>query len=334
LEDGGVDGVMVILPPPPMTTAAEVAGAIIPVIRSSEKPVVVTLMGEELIAHAARLFRQARIPDYRFPERAASAMRVLVRRAQQLAAPASETAADVKRDLDAARQAVEQARVSTNAFVLAETAQSLASAYHLPSPREGVARSPEEAVQLARGIGFPVALKVLSPDIAHKSDVGAVLLDMRGEEQVREGFGQVVAQVQSAVPQAQVQGVLVQQVVGQGQDVIVGFVHDAQFGPLVMFGQGGVEVEALGDVSFALAPLTRGEAEDMIQRTWAGRRLAGYRNTPPADKDAVVATLLQLSQLALDLPEVVEMEINPLRVFPGEQGALALDIRLRLWGAT
>lgn len=332
LDDDGVDGVIVILPPPPMTTAAEVAGAIIPVIRSAVKPVVVTLMGEELIAHAARLFRQARIPDYRFPERSASAMRVLVARAQQFEGPTKEPMEIPQRDLEAAKSAIANISPSTNGFANAAAAQSLAAAYDVPTPREGVAQSPHEAVEIAGKIGYPVALKVLSSDIPHKSDVGGILLDLRAEEQVFEGFEQVMESVKKNAPQAEIQGVLVQRVAPPGQDVIVGVVRDPQFGPLVMFGQGGVEVEAVGDVAFTLAPLTRHEAEDMISRTWAGRRLAGYRDVPPADREAVIEALMALSQMALDHPQILEVEINPLRVFPGEDGAMALDIRLRLQG--
>jgi acetyltransferase len=128
----------------------------------------------------------------------------------------------------------------------------------------------------------------------------------------------------------QIQGVLVQKMIHDGQDVIVGVVRDDQFGPLVMFGSGGVEVEALEDVAFALAPLTHHEVEEMLDRTWAGRRLRGYRSLPPADRDAVIEVLLRLGQLAIDMPQVVEMEINPLRALPEGGGALALDVRLRL----
>jgi succinyl-CoA synthetase beta subunit len=124
--------------------------------------------------------------------------------------------------------------------------------------------------------------------------------------------------------------VVIQPMVPGGQDVIAGVVRDAQFGPLLMFGLGGVEVEALNDVAFALAPLTRYEAEDLLNRTWAGSRLLGYRSLQPADREAVLDVLLRLSQLSVDLPQVAEIEINPLRALPGVNGALALDVRLRL----
>jgi acetyltransferase len=138
-----------------------------------------------------------------------------------------------------------------------------------------------------------------------------------------------VQSAQRAYPKAEVQGVLIQPMAPGGQDVIVGVVRDAQFGPLVMFGSGGIEVEGLQDVAFALAPLGRAEAAELLTATWAGRKLAGFRSLPPADRPATVEVILRMGQLMLDLPEVEEVEINPLRVLPDGQGTRALDVRLR-----
>ncbi len=330
LADSGVDGVIVILPPPPMTTAAEVAGAIIPVIRSTSKPVVIALMGEELIAHAARLFRQSHIPDYRFPERAASAMQVLVERARQLVEPAETLPCLTRIRIEAARQALNGAEVGETGFVDAVIAAKVVESYGIQTPPTILAHTSEEAVEAANRMGYPVALKIVSADLPHKSDVGGVLLDLETPREVAEGFKRVSDIPDVAKVQAGILGVIVQAMVPPGQDVIVGVVRDAQFGPLMMFGSGGVEVEALKDVAFALAPLTQHEAEDMLERTWAGRRLQGYRNLLPTDRAAVVDVLLRLGQLSVDLPQVAEVEINPLRALPGEDGAMAMDVRLRL----
>ena len=332
LADSGVDGVIVILPPPPMTTAAEVAGAIIPVIRSTSKPVVIALMGEELIAHAARLFRQSHIPDYRFPERAASAMQVLVERARQLVEPAETLPRLTRIRIEAARQALNGAEVGETGFVDAVLAAKVVECYGIQTPPTILAHTSEEAVEAANRMGYPVALKIALADLPHKSEVGGVLLDLETPREVAEGFKQVSDIPDVAKVRARILGVIVQAMVPPGQDVIVGVVRDAQFGPLVMFGSGGVEVEALKDVAFALAPLTQHEAEGMLERTWAGRRLQGYRNLLPADRAAVVDVLLRLGQLLVDLPQVAEVEINPLRALPGEDGAVAMDVRLRLEG--
>jgi len=331
LADDGVDGVIVILPPPPVTTAAEVAGAIIPVIRSREKPVVVTLMGEELIAHAARLLRGAHIPDYRFPERAASAMRVLYARSSVLLREEGEPVAFDDIDLEAAREILSRARPGKDGFLGATEALEVAQAFGIPIPPHELAQSEQEAVQAAERLGYPVAMKVDSPDLPHKSDLGAVALNLNSPEKIREAYHALLERVSEALPAVESRGVLLQPFLAEGQEVIVGMVRDEQFGPLVMFGSGGVEVEVIGDVAFELTPLSRSEAESMLNSTWAGRRLRGYRNMPPADREAVAEVILRVGHLADALPEVVELEVNPLRALPGPGGgALALDVRLRV----
>jgi acetyl coenzyme A synthetase (ADP forming)-like protein len=327
LADEGVDGIIVILPPPPMSTAAEVAGAIIPVIRSAEKPVVVTLMGEDLIAQAAQLFRQSRIPDYRFPERAASAMRVLWQRARALEATRVEPEVVEDVDRDRVRQTLENAQPGESGFIGADQAAVIVEAYGISPPLEQLVNTPEQAVEAAKKLGFPVALKIVSPDVPHKSDAGGVLLDLGTDEAVAEGYQQILDAVLAAVPKAEITGIAVQPMIGDGHDVIIGVVRDDQFGPMVMFGTGGVEVEARKDVAFGLAPLTRVDAEHMLESTWAGRRLAGFRHMASGDREAVIQALIRLGQLAVEFPEVAEVEVNPLRVM--RDGALALDIRLR-----
>jgi acetyltransferase len=330
LADPGVDGLILVLPPPPMTTAAEVAGAIIPIIRASGKPVVVALMGEDLIIHAARLLRQARVPDYRFPERAAMAMGVLWRRASLLGSlpPEAEVPSGI-RPKQAAEILSDAAR-GADGFIDGTAAARAVAAYGVPTAAEVVARTAEEAVTAARKIGFPVALKVASADITHKSDVGGVRLELTTEADVSRAFAEIQASVSKARPEARLLGISLQPMIDAGQEVILGVVRDEQFGPLVMFGSGGVEVESLRDVAFGLAPLSRTEAESLIDSTDAGRRLKGTRASAPADREAVVQALLRVAQLSVDQPQVAEMEINPLRVFARGKGATALDVRLRM----
>jgi acetyltransferase len=330
LTDDGVDGVMVILPPPPMITAAEVAGAIIPVIQTASKPIVIALMGEELIAHAARLFRQSHIPDYRFPERAASALRVLVERSVQLPGLEKPVVRLDRVEANQARSILSGVKPGRDGFVSAALAARAVESYGIRIPAELPAASETETVKAAEKLGFPVALKIAAEDISHKSDVGGVYLDLRTPEELIQAYQRLIA-----LPELEKDGdskhdVIVQEMAAEGQDVIVGVVRDEQFGPLVMFGTGGVEVEALKDVAFALAPLSREEAESMLQRTWAGKRLNGYRGLAPADRESVIQVLLLISELAVDLQNVLEIEINPLRVFSDGEGALALDVRMRV----
>jgi acetyltransferase len=179
-------------------------------------------------------------------------------------------------------------------------------------------------------VGFPVTLKVASPDIIHKSDIKGVLLDLKDEKSVIEGYKTVINNAHTTRPQAEILGVYVQPMIYAGQEVIIGAIQDPQFGPLVMFGSGGVEVEGLEDVSFAWAPMTLEEAHYMLDSTWAGRKLRGYRDIIPADVPAVIQVLLRLAQLSADFPQLTEVEINPLRVFGKGTGVIALDARIRV----
>jgi acetyl coenzyme A synthetase (ADP forming)-like protein len=330
LADEGVDGIILILPPPPVTTAAEVAGAIIPVIRSAEKPVVVALMGEELIAHAARLFRQSRIPDYRFPERAASVLRVLYERSKQLdrQLSAPPTYRDLKPDRVVSN--LMQARVGREGFIAASRAHAIGEAYGLPMLAYRLVAKPEEALEAAEELGYPVVLKLDSPDLPHKSDLGVLALGLKSPEQLRVAYDRILKQAQESIPEVHFEGLMIQPELQGGQEVIVGFVRDEQFGPLMMFGTGGVDVEVLQDVAFDLAPLSREEVGAMIDRTQAGRKLGGFRSGAPADREAVIEVILRMSQLALAHPEIQELEINPLRVMARGDGAFALDVRLRV----
>jgi acetyltransferase len=167
-------------------------------------------------------------------------------------------------------------------------------------------------------------------DIPHKSDIGGVALDLGDAESVRLAFEQIMANARCAMPDARIEGATIQQMMRHGQEVIIGAVRDDQFGPLIMFGAGGVEVEGKRDVAFSLAPLSHSEAEKMIDATFVGRQLRGFRGSPPADREAVIDRVLRLAQFVSDFPQVAEVEINPLCVMPTGQGAVAIDVRMRV----
>jgi acetyltransferase len=328
LNDPGTDSVMVIYPTPPMHTAGAVAKALIPIIHQTDKPVVVSVMGERLIQEAVEHLRAARVPEYRFPERAAAALAALVERVDLLkhAAEKPLTKEDVKPEI--VREIINKSR-KINHLSAVDTAKIL-NAYGVKAADMMLAKTEDEAAALADEIGMPVVLKVASADISHKTDVGGVLLNLADVKSVRGGYQSILAQAQAAMPGAKLTGVYVQEMAPPGQEVIIGAVRDPQFGPVIMFGSGGTEVEGLKDLAFGLAPLTELEIETMLKKTWAGRKLEGYRNIPPADIPAVEETLIRLAQLAWDFPELAEIEINPLRVFADGQGAAAVDIRMSL----
>ena len=326
LVDPGVDGVLAILPPPPMYPAESVADALIPLIHASPKPVVVALMGEQLIQKAAMRLRAARVPEYRFPERAASALAVLAKRAEFL----DKQTLKVSQTFRVSKTAVRAALVDapSGRFLDPELVDCLMAAYGIPTAPVKLARTEAEAAKIASELGFPVVLKIASPDIPHKSDMGGVLLGIEAPEAAAEAFRTVIGRACLAKPDAKIEGVYIQHQLPDGQEVILGASRDTQFGALMMFGSGGVEVEGLKDVAFALAPLTPFEADDMLRRTWAGRKLAGFRSIARADGEAVKDVLLRLSQLVYDFPEIAEIEINPLRVL--SRGAVAVDVRVKL----
>jgi len=283
-------------------------------------------MGEKLIAEGVELLRAASIPEFRFPEQSASALAALWRRAVLLSRMDEPAGATEGCDRAAAEAIL--AREPGQGFLSQAGAAGLMQAYGIASVAPVFAATAEEAAQIAERIGFPVVVKLESPDISHKSDVGGVILGVDSPQAAAEAFETVMQRGRAAKPDARLDGAQVQKMLGAGQEVIVGMVRDPQFGPLMMFGSGGVEVEGLKDVAFSLAPLSAQEAGRMLDATWAGRKLAGFRNLPPADREAVIDALVRLAQLALDFPRIQEIEINPLRVM--QRGAFVVDARARV----
>jgi acetate---CoA ligase (ADP-forming) len=331
LEDDNVDGVLVILPPPPMFKAEDVAEKIMDVISaqgnvlreaslsdagdgglSKGKPVVIALMGSRLVEKARSIFGHSNVPTFPFPERAASALGALVRHAEFLT-----TERLGHRNLkDSQRLSVSLANID-----------ELLAAYEIPSAPMKLARDLHEAISIADELGYPIVMKIASRDILHKSDVGGVILDIKEPMGLQSAYTLMLERVKEARPEARLDGVHIQRQIPNGQEVIVGAVRDPQFGPLIMFGSGGVEVEGLKDVAFALAPLTQAEAEKMVRKTWAGRKLKGFRSIPPADEESVIDVLVKLSHLILEHESIEEIEINPLRVL--SKGAMAVDVRVK-----
>lgn len=319
LADPTVDAALVILPPPPMFGAEDVAEKLIEVIESNDrspttdnhKPVVIALLGSTLVEKAHSAFEHLDIPTYPFPERAASALSALFKQAQFL---------------DNRRLTIDHS-VQRPSSIVDQPLDDLLGVYGIPTVPIKLAHNEFEALTIAEELGYPIVMKIASPDILHKSDVGGVVLNIQDTSSLQFAYAQIIERVKRAKPDARVDGIHIQKQVPEGQEVIVGMVRDPQFGPLIMFGSGGVEVEGLKDVAFGLAPLNQAEAEEMIRKTWAGRKLKGFRNIPPADEESVVDVLIKLSWLALENESLEEVEINPLRVM--EKGAVAVDVRMK-----
>ena len=320
-----VDGVLVVFPPPPMFPADEVAAALVAVSGASRKPVLVAVMGGPTVGPAIDRLRAGGVPDFRFPERAAAAMAVLADRAESATLGAEPPIEPIAPDRDRAARLLAGALPG---WMRPVEGAELLGAYGIEVPTGRTVATAEEAMEAAEKQGGPVVLKIDAPDIVHKSDLGGVRLGLSSRDEISDAFEKLAALSDGFTTDTA--RVLVQPMVRAGQDVIVGGIRDAQFGPLIMFGSGGVEVEGLSDVEFALAPLTRADVAYLLSHTWAGRRLPGYRSVPSGDATAVEEVLVRLGWLISDHPRIGEIEINPLRVLSPGSGAIALDVRVRV----
>ena len=346
LADPNCDGVLAVLVPQVLVNpvaVVEAFGAAAASQARGKKPVVACLMGDVSLHEAFTTAHRLQIPAYTFPEDSVRAFGALWQR-QQVEARAALMAPSAARhevpvSTDAARAAAARGRrKAQDVLVLAHAAgkraldaaesRPLLDAYGIRTPQEYLAVDPNDAVAFADRIGYPVVLKIISPDILHKSDIGGVIVGVGDEQGVREGFDKILERAHAAHPDARIRGVQVQEMVPGGQQVIIGIKRDPTFGPLVMFGLGGIYVEALADVSFRLAPLTREDAEAMIDEVRSAKLLTGLRGAPPADRAALVDAIVRISRLAADHDEIAELDVNPLLVLP--EGAVAVDARVIL----
>ncbi len=213
-------------------------------------------------------------------------------------------------------------------YLLETEAKTVCMEYEIPVTRFKLAKNEAEAVKFAEEIGYPVVLKIVSPDILHKSDVGGVIVNIKNAKEVRNAHKQILENVKKHKADAKILGVLVQEMAPSSTEVIVGAIKDPQFGPAIMFGLGGIFVEVMKDVTFRIIPITEEEAREMITEVKAYPLLTGYRNLPPADIDAIVKILLGTSKLVMDHPEIKELDLNPIMVY--EKGAKTVDARIIL----
>jgi acetyltransferase len=333
LGDSKVDGLLVIVTPQAMTQIEKTAHAVGRIAaekaREAAKPVLTCFMGEARIDAGIRVLREYGVPNYPYPERAAAALaamdayRVERQRPVFEPEPCEVCKPPVRELFGRVRQ---EGRVSIGDA----EAREVLEAYGFPVPQSRLAETPQEAVDIAEEIGYPVVLKVASPDILHKTDVGGVKLNLNSPGDVRDAYDLIVYRSGRYMPDARVWGCLVQEMVSGGREILVGMNRDPQFGPLVAFGLGGIYVEALKDVAFRVAPFSHQEADEMIHEIRSYPLLEGVRGEAPADHEAMIDALMRTSQLVTDFPEIVELDINPLMVFEKGRGAMAIDMRLVL----
>jgi len=333
--DKNVDAVIVIFVPPLVTGAPAVAHAILVGASGSKKPILSCFMGSHGVPESLRSLNEGHIPSYAFPEAAARTLARTVKYGIWRAAPAGKVPTLSGIDPARARAAIARALKGVAAdaapiWMDAAARQDLFDAYGIRTTRDRVAGNRGEAAAVAKSIGFPIVMKVKSPDAVHKTDVGGVKLGLRSEEEAARAFDEIRTALAAAQPGARFEGVTVEPMVQGGVETIVGVTRDPSFGPVVLFGLGGVAVELLRDVSVRVAPLTDRDAEEMVREIRGHPLLEGYRGTPKTNRASLLDLIHRVSRMATEHPEILELDLNPVLVFPGDAPCVALDARLRL----
>lgn len=328
LDDAAVHAALVLLAPTASAEIEATARAVVEEAAGCGKPVLACFMGQERIAPGRRLLREAGIPCYAFPGRAVEALDAMYGHWlwRNRSYPVSVC---FRRDKARAERIVEHCRENGVTELSGFKAQEFGAAYELPFPETKLSRTSDHAVKHAKKIGYPVVMKIASPHIPDKADVNGVILDIQNPREVRRAFLELTARAARRRPDAYIVGCQVQSMAPPGsRDVRIGFVRDPQFGALVTFSLGGVHTEVLGDVSFRLAPLTLGDAQNMVKEIKAFPLLRGVRGEEGVDIGAIEDILLTISQMAVDFPEIEEADIGPILVY--NKGALVVDMRLAL----
>ena len=316
LSDPTVDTALIIQAPQDWFLPASLAEVVAEVAVVHNKTVLASIMGLASVDQALAILHRGRVPNFAFPERAASTLAAMISRQKWL-----EQEPELLVVPDGINGSAAAATIASNDLAAA------LSAYGISLPPMRLAKNAEEAVQAAAAIGYPVVVKLQSSEISHKSDVGGVMLNIENEAAVRAAFDQILVNAQKSSPGVAVDGILIQKMFKDGQELIIGVRQDPQFGPLIMVGSGGIDVELRPDVAMGIGPLSRQQAERILDETYASIRLSGWRGSPVADREAVLDVMQRMAQIACDYPAIVELEINPLYTMPSGMGAYALDIR-------
>jgi len=331
LADRNVDGMLVLLTPQAMTDPTGCARAIVEARGKSSKPVLACWMGEKLVDEGRAILAAAGIPHFRSPEAGVEAFGYLAcyRRNQKalLQAP-GPLSHDRQPDVVGARLIIENALSEGRGMLNNAEAKAILKAFRIPASPSVNADSAAEALVAAEGLGLPVAMKINSPDITHKSDVGGVRLNIREPQTVRTAFREMVDNVRAQLPDARIDGVTIEPMIDKphARELIIGLSHDDVFGPVISFGLGGTAVEILGDTRVALPPLNEYLSKQLIRSTHAWKMLGAFRDLPPANLEPLLRVLQHVSEIACELPEIAEMDINP--VMLDEKDIIAVDARI------
>ena len=332
LADENVDSMLVMLTPAAVTGPKEVAESIVELQgQYPHKPIFAVYMGGKTLKEGMKILQEHRIPTYTFPEQAINALHGLVTYAkfkEEMEVPEEEFS--LQRDKREVKSIFYDVLREKRLVLRGDEASQVAEAYDIPVNPIYLARSAREASRTSEKIGYPVVMKISSPDIIHKSDVGGIELGLHSATEVEKAYDRIMKRVRRYLPHSSIFGAEIQKMGEEGTEVIIGMSQDLQFGPLIAFGLGGIYVNLLEDVSFRLASALNSpqEIEQMIKETKAYTLLKGYRGKEQADLEALKSTIARVAQLVLDFEEITEMDINPLRVY--REGASALDIKITI----
>lgn len=329
-QDTGIDVLVPILVPQALVDPYNVAQAWVDVAKKTNKTFLTCLMGERSVRDARALLNQSKVPVYQYPDQIGSVLKAMRTYGQIKAGKEFIPVQVIGVDKSGAYKVL---NYSAAGLTLGEyESRQLLQAYGIPNVPGDLAVSEAEAVEIAEQVGYPVVLKIAAESVLHKSDAGGIRLNLGNEHDLRVAFNDLIDRMTKSQPGIKIYGAMVEKMAGKGQEVIIGMRRDATFGPMIMFGMGGVLVEQLKDISFKVAPLSEQDIYNMIDATIAGKLLRGYRGSIKSDIDAVAEAIGRLSQLALDFPAIEEIEVNPLVVYPEGQGVLSLDSRAILAG--
>ena len=327
-EDEDVAGVFVILTPQSMTDIDTIAEAVTKIAEGQTKPIYASFMGEKDVASGIDILQRHKIPHYVLPESMCSSFESVYHFHEVVRKKVHEAVVPDNIQHDGARKLMEKVMLNGRTFIPEVETIEILSMYGMPVPQGKLAHSADDAVRIADEIGYPVVLKVVSDQILHKSEVRGVELNIRSAREVQEAYKRIEDNVKERMPDAIIKGIYVIRMITGSEEVILGIKRDPSFGPVLMFGLGGIFVEILRDISFGVAPLSYDEALSMIEKTRAYRILKGTRGRAPRDIDKIVDALIRLGQLANDYPQILELDINPLFVLDEGQGTVIGDARM------
>jgi acetyltransferase len=330
LMDENVDGAIVILSPQAMTDVLETAEIVPHVAKDIDKPVLCSFMGIVDVSEGVKYLEKNGIPNYSFPEAAVRSMASMAFYGKLLSLDRREVRR-VTADRDTASAIIKKKLTGRDRYYMSEKeANEILQCYGFPVLKSVLLKDLSEVDEAAEGFAFPVAMKICSPDIVHKFDVGGVRLKIKTKDEARTAFEEIIENVKKLKPSVKIDGVIIERMAKRGVEVILGAVREPKFGPICMFGLGGTFVEAMKDVTFRLAPMWEISAEIMIQTIKAYSILKGVRGSPPCDIDAIKDCVLRLSQMVTEHPEIAELDINPLIVYPQGEGCVVADSRILL----